>query len=395
MAVVRSIGVAERRSRIGVHHHLAPKHRIDDVARIADDLVALHSSDPVTVYLSAAMRMRHPSLEPVSAALYDDRSLVRHHAMRRTLWVFTPEVARLAHAAATAGLIPPQHKTLLGLLEATGTFDDPEAWMHAAKADTLAALRRLGPSSSRQLGKAVPALTTKLRLSPGKAYASDVAAHTRLLLLLGFEGAIVRTRPTGTWINAEYTWAVAEDWIEGGVVGTDRAAAAAALADRWLRAFGPAPASDLQWWAGWSGKVTTAALADCGAVPVDLDGQPGWLTAADDERVRDPGPWVALLPSLDPTTMGWQRRDWYLTPEAKAAVFDRNGNGGHTIWADGEIVGTWVQRPDGEIATRLLVDIGAERTAAVESEAAVLRTLLGETRFKARFPAPMQAELLR
>ena len=51
---------------------------------------------------------------------------------------------------------------------------------------------------------------------------------------------------------------------------------------------------------------------------------------ADDlEPVVAPKPWVALLPALDPTVMGWQARDWYLGPHA-AALFDRSGNAGPT-----------------------------------------------------------------
>ncbi|MCU1390238.1 MAG: hypothetical protein JWL72_3576 [Ilumatobacteraceae bacterium] len=395
MTAVRSIDVAERRARIGIRHRLAPSCRTDDVVRITDDLVALHSTDPVSVYLSAAARMIHPSLEPLAAALYEDRTLLRHHAMRRTLWVFTPEVARWAHASVTTGLLTNQRRVLLNLLRDSGTIDDPDGWLAAAKTDTFAALRRLGPTGARQLGKAVPALTTKLQLAPGKAYAAAVAAHTRVLLLLGFEGAIVRTRPTGTWINGEYAWAVADDWIDGGLTGADPAASAAALAGRWLATFGPAPAADLQWWTGWNGRVTAAALAGAGAVEVDLGGERAWVAADDLEPVADLGPWVALLPSLDPTTMGWKQRQWFISPGVTAAIFDRNGNGGPTIWVDGEVVGSWVQRPNGEIAIGLVSDVGAEQRAAIDDVAERLRGVLGAARFKARFPAPIQTELLR
>ncbi|MCU1398193.1 MAG: hypothetical protein JWN62_1302 [Acidimicrobiales bacterium] len=395
MTAVRTIDVAERRARIGVRHRLAPSRHIDDVARIADDLVALHSTDPVSVYLSAAARMIHPSLDPLATALYEDRTLVRHHAMRRTLWVFTPEVARLAHASVTTRLLPAQRRVLLNLLRDSAANDDPEGWLAAAKIDTLAALRRLGPAGARRLGAEVPSLTTKLQLSPGKSYAATVAAHTRVLLLLGFEGAIVRTRPTGTWINGEYTWAVADDWIEGGLTGAEPVASAAALAARWLTAFGPAPAADLQWWTGWNGRVTAAALAGAGAVEVDLGDGRAWVAADDLERVPEPEPWVALLPSLDPTTMGWKQRQWFISPEVTAAIFDRNGNGGATIWVDGEVVGSWMQRPNGEIATGLATDVGAERTAAIDIAAERMRGVLGDARFTPRFPAPMQADLRR
>ena len=76
---------------------------------------------------------------------------------------------------------------------------------------------------------------------------------------------------------------------------------------------------------------------------------------------REPEPWVALLPGLDPTTMGWKRRDWYLPPGHVPLLFDRNGNAGPAVWVDGRIVGGWVQRRNGEIATRLLDDVGREQ----------------------------------
>jgi hypothetical protein len=86
-------------------HRLLPRTRTDDLPQIADDLVALHSSDPITVFLSAMSRMVHPSIEAVEQALYTDRTLIRHHGMRRTLWVATPPVVRLIHAAATRDLL--------------------------------------------------------------------------------------------------------------------------------------------------------------------------------------------------------------------------------------------------------------------------------------------------
>jgi hypothetical protein len=92
--------------------------------------------------------------------------------------------------------------------------------------------------------------------------------------------------------------------------------------------------------------------------------------------------------------MGWKRRGWYLPAEHTPLVFDGNGNAGPTVWVDGKIVGGWVQRANGEIAVRLLEDVGRERAADIDSAADRLRALLGQTRFRVRFPAPLQAELL-
>jgi hypothetical protein len=388
----RTITPQERRVRLARRHRLVPEARTDDVAQIADDLVALHSTDPVTVYLSAMARMAHPSVEAVEKALYVDRAVVRHHAMRRTLWVATPDVVRLMHAAATRKLVGPEHRRTARLLAENGV-EDPDAWLADAREQVLAALHEHGPMTARTLGNRVPALRHKIVMAPGKKYSAAVSAHTRVLLNLGFEGEIVRTRPTGTWINGAYTYAAMDSWLDGGIGDLTEGEAARGLALRWLRAFGPGTTTDLQWWMGWTGAVTKRALADCGAVAVDLDGAAGWVAPGDEEPPRPVDPWVAVLPGLDPTTMGWKERDWYL-PACCADTFDRMGNAGPTIWVDGQVVGAWVQAPDGEIRTQYLVDVPDDRRAAVAERVGELADLLGGTRFTVRFPSGASAALL-
>ena len=387
----RTVTADERRARLARRHRLLPEDRTDDLARIADDLVALHSTDPVTVYLSAMVRMRHPSVAAVEQALYVDRTVVRHHAMRRTLWVATPPVARLMHAAATRRLVGPEHRRTAKLLAENG-IEDPEAWLADARDQVLAALSEHGPMTARSLGTRVPALRRRIAMAPGKKYAAVGSAHTRVLLNLGFEGQVVRTRPTGSWINGAYTYAAMESWLDGGLGELDEREAARDLALRWLTAFGPGTATDLQWWTGWTAATTRSALRDCGAVEVSLGEGPGWVAPGDEEPVQPVGPWVALLPGLDPTTMGWKQRDWYL-PAAAADAFDRMGNAGPTIWVDGRVAGVWVQRPDGEIRTRMFAEVSADQEAAVARRVADLVEMIGDTRFTVRFPSPASTEL--
>jgi len=396
---VRTIGVGERRARLARRHLLLPADRTDDLPALAEALVALHSSDPATVYLSALARMRTPSLEAVATALYDDRSLVRHHAVRRTLWVTTPQTARLLHAAATRRLVGPERRRTAKLLAVNGV-EDPEGWLDQAAATTVATLDEHGPLTARDLGRLVPDLRQEIVMAPGKPYSATVSAHTRVLLALGFEGRVLRGRPTGTWVNGAYRYAAAHAWVDGGVepgpdVLTEREAARE-LALRWLQRFGPATTTDLQWWTGWTGALTRQALVDSGAVEVLVEGPgagPAWVAPGDEEPVPEPDvPWVAVLPGLDPTTMGWKERGWYL-PEPCAAVFDRMGNAGPTLWADGRVVGGWVQRRDGELRTRLLEEVpDAVRRALAERTEEVARWV-GETRFTVRFPSPVSAAL--
>jgi hypothetical protein len=392
--MVRTISDDERRARLAHRHRLTPQGRTDDVAAIADSVVALHSSDPVSVYLSAMARMSAPSVDAVEKALYVDRSVVRHHAMRRTLWVATPEVARLMHAAATRKLVGPEHRRTAKLLAANGV-EDPERWLADARARTIEALEVHGPMTARALGQKVPALRQGIVMAPGKKYSATISAHTRVLLLLGFEGHVVRTRPTGTWVNGAYTYAPADDWVEGGLDGHAERGAARELALRWLQRFGPGTAADLQWWAGWTVATTRTALVDCGAVELRLAGavEVGYVAPGDEEPVSAVEPWVALLPGLDPTTMGWKQRSFHLDPELVPRLFDRNGNGGPTLWVDGRVVGGWGQRKDGEIVLRIMSDVGAAAREALQQQADDLQKLLGEVRFSVRFPAPLQAEL--
>ena len=136
-------------------------------------------------------------------------------------------------------------------------------------------------------------------------------------------------------------------------------------------------------------------MAELGAVEVALDDGVGLVLPDDDGPERDvPGPWAALLPALDTTTMGWASRDWYLGAH-RPRLFDTNGNAGPTVWSDGRVVGGWLQRPDGEVVVRLLEDIGVESTSAIDLEAARLAEWLGPIRITPRFRTTLEQELSR
>jgi hypothetical protein len=384
------ISAEERRARLAERHRLLPRTRIDDLLQIADDLVALHSSDPVTVFLSAMARMAHPSIEAVEKSLYVDRSLIRHHGMRRTLWVATPPVVRLMHAAATRDLLATERRRTCQLLARSGV-EDPERWLAEAEKLVLTDLREYGPSTAREIGQRSEALRQRLHLAPGKAYAAVQSAHTRVLYILGFDGKMLRGQPSN-WINGAYRYVDAESWLPGGLGDLDPRQASAELAGRWLQRFGPATTADLQWWMGWTMKRTKQALADCGAVEVELDAAAGWL-AANDPPVGPIEPWVAVLPGLDPTIMGWKQRDWYL-PSTSMDVFDRAGNGGPSLWVDGRVVGAWAQAKDGLIHTHYFERVAAGRRREIDQRIDQLKSWIGDTRFTVRFPGDIHARLL-
>jgi len=139
------------------------------------------------------------------------------------------------------------------------------------------------------------------------------------------------------------------------------------------------------------------ALAAAEAVEVDLGRSTGFVAADDGDRTEAEGgapgePWVALLPALDSTVMGWKERSWYLGDHGPR-LFDGNGNAGPTVWSDGRVVGGWAQRGDGEIAVGLLADVGSEAGLAIDAEAEALAAWLGPVRFVPRFRTPLERTL--
>jgi DNA glycosylase AlkZ-like len=388
----RRIDAAERRARLGRRHFLAPTKRKPTPYEVAAGLVALHSSDPATVFLSVRARTGMKDVEPLERALYDERSLARILAMRRTMFVVPVDLVPVLHAAATQALVPAQRKRAVALVEEAGITDDGAAWLRRAEKATLAAIERRGEAAGAELTKDVPELQAQLSFGEGRTWAGTSGVVTRVVWLLAMEGHITRGRPRGSWISSQYRWVPMDAYVPGGVGSVPVDEARAELVRRWLRTFGPGTATDIRWWTGWTARATAAALAAIGAVEVALDEGVGYVLPDDVEPVKAPGPWVALLPGLDPTPMGWAQRDWYLGPH-KAALFDRFGNIGPTVWCDGRIVGGWGQRPDGTVVYRLLEDIGAASTRAVAAAATSLTTWLRPVRVTPRFRTPLEREL--
>ena len=146
----------------------------------------------------------------------------------------------------------------------------------------------------------------------------------RVLTTLSAAGRIVRATNDGGWAVV----AAALDRDGGVAGGGDRVArrrqeGVAGLVERWLRAFGPGTEADIKWWLGSTLAAVRRALADLGAVEVDLDGDTGYLLPDDLEPVEPVEPWAALLPPLDPTTMGWTRARLVPRPLQGAAVRHR------------------------------------------------------------------------
>ena len=389
---MRRIGVEERRVRLGVRHHLAATSRAG-VVEVARDLVGLHGTDPATVHLAAQARMAVPGVAAVEEALYEDRALVRMLGMRRTMFVEPVELMPVVQAACTDAIAVQQRRLLVDMVGRAGLVDDPAGWVEEVGTVALEALAARGEATAAELASDDPRLGQQIVLAEGKAYEGRQSVASRILLLLAAEGRAVRGRPRGSWTGGQYRWSAVGAWLPDGVAEWSLQDAQTELVRRWLAGFGPATVADVKWWTGLPMGQVRRAVAAAGAVEVDLDGTPGLVLPDDLDPAPPPEPWSALLPALDPTTMGWAGRDFYLGPH-RQVLFDRNGNAGPAVWWDGRVVGGWAQRKTGEVVLRLLEDVGADATAAIEAEAARLAAWLGPVRITPRFRTPLERELV-
>jgi len=392
------IDTAERRRRIGARQHLGRRASADALVGVTGDLVGVHATDPASVYLGLRARVRELTRDEVGAALYDDRSLLKVLGMRRTMFVMPVDLAGVIQAAVTADLGVGERKRLLRMLEGAGITKEPRRWLAKVEAETLAVLHELGEATAADLTKRVDGLREQITFGEGRTWQGRVGVSTRLLFLLATEGRIIRGRPKGSWMSSLYRWAPMDRWVDGGLEPWPPERARTELVRRWLGTFGPGTVRDIQWWTGWTVARTKAALDAAGAVEVSLadeahNGRETGFALPDDLDLTPPTKaWIAFLPALDTTTMAWADRGFYLGDHA-AALFDRNGNAGPSIWLDGRIVGGWAQRSAGEVVVKVLDDVGDEARRLVHAEAEAVTAWLGSERVTPRFRTPLEQRL--
>jgi hypothetical protein len=386
------IDANERRARLARRHRLAPGHRARDVVEAARSMVCLHGTNSSTVYLSAWARVEGMTVSDMDRALYVDRSLVKHLAMRRTLFVFPRETLGPAQAGASDRVAAAERSRLVRDVEKAGLHEEGERWLADASEEVLAALSDGREATSSELRAEIPVLEGSIVYGEGKSWGGSVPIGTRVLTTLSAAGQIVRATNDGAWTASRPRWASMASWLGNELPRCSEAEGLTRLVEAWLRTFGPGTDVDIRWWLGSTVASVRRALGELGALDVDLDGERGYVLPDDVEAAEPVEPWAALLPTLDPTTMGWKERDWYVGPHG-AVLFDSNGNAGPTVWWDGRVVGGWSQRRDGEIVYRLLEDVGSDAEAAVEAEAGRLEAWLGDVRLSPGFLPPFQRAL--
>jgi len=363
---MRHVSDDERRARIGVRHALEPMFHVDSPEAATRAMTVLHATESATVYLSCWARVRSVDAADVDRALYDQRSLVKQLAMRRTLFTFPRDLLPAAWSSASARVANTERARMAKDVVKAGLAVDGNDWLDRARTEVLKLLTdRPEGLSAVEIRQAVPMIDVKVEGSAGEIWSAP-----RVLTHLGATADIMRGTNTARFPVSRPLWTLTRHWLDDAPFDLESADGYREMVRRWLYTFGPGTEDDIVRWLGPTKTVVRAAPAQLDAVAVSLDGgDTGWLLPDDVATVPDPGPWVALLPVLDPTVMGWKNRDFYLGPH-RNQLFDTRGNAGTTAWVDGRVVGCWIQDETGVVHVRLLETVSASARRSLDAEAA-------------------------
>ncbi|WP_299445368.1 winged helix DNA-binding domain-containing protein [uncultured Phycicoccus sp.] len=354
----------------------------------ADALAGLHATEPATVHLGVLARVPGSDVAGVENALYVDRDLVKQTAMRQTLFAVPRTLLPAMLGGPAARVATSLSARIARDVERSGVAQDGARWLEEARATVLEALGE-GELTAPEVREAVPDLDVTIDRSPGTRWGASVPVVPQVLWVLTAQGRAVRAGNAGHWRLSRPRYATVESWLGERPEPLEPRAAHAEVVRRWLHAFGPGTEDDLRWWLGGTLGTVRGALADLGVVPVSLDGSAvvGWLLPDDLEPVEPPDPWAALLPTLDPTVMGWRGRGFYLGDHGPALV-DTVGNAGTTAWWDGRVVGCWAQAEDASVRLGLLDDVPAAGRRALDAEAERLTAWLDGVRVTTIYVSP-------
>jgi hypothetical protein len=272
-----------------------------------------------------------------------------------------------------------------------GVADEGLAWLTRAGDAVVTRLASGEELSARQLREEVPQVAGSFEQGVGTSWAGRVQLAPRVLAQLSLEARVMRGHNAGPWRGSYPLWTTPTSWLGHVPDPLPSREGYTELVRRWLWSFGPGTIDDLRWWLGDTKTTVRTALEDVGARRGGArrgQRRSGRLAASRRSRTGNAHErWVALLPVLDPTVMGWRQRGFYLGRHARS-LFDTAGNAGTTAWADGRVVGAWVQNEDQVVRLRLLEDVTLTTRAALERTAARLTEWLAGERVFTVYPSP-------
>jgi hypothetical protein len=340
--------------------------RATDVRAVLRGVGALQAQDTRASRLAVRPRSAGLDAAAVIRACNEERSVVRTWAMRGTLHMVPAEDAGW----------------LVALLGPILAASDRRRRLQLGLDDDLCA--RALPAIREILGREGPLTRAALvrRLADqGVSIDPTSQAPAHLVGYAAAHGLICRGPDQE---DDEPTYVLLEEWV-GKQPEREPEAALAALARRYVDAYGPAADQDFATWAGIAlGQARRGfQLIASDLEAVEVLGQPAWILAGadlDDAPERDPC--VRLLPTFDAYLLGYRSRDLALPPQFARRIQAGGGWIHPAMVVDGRVVGTWRQQRKADLLTilaRPFEPLDRWILPYLEAEAADVGRFLGAT----------------
>ncbi|MEV0895862.1 winged helix DNA-binding domain-containing protein [Actinoplanes sp. NPDC049802] len=328
-------------NRTYLRRQLLAERRPRPAADIVRHLVAVQGQESDSPYLGLWARSSSFRRDDLTALLLD-RTVVRGATLRGTQHLSTGD---------DFGWLRPTLQPMLDRMAGRASrVDDPVAFAAAAR-EVLAEGPLTRPEIARRLAVRFPA---------AELGELTLVAHLRLALL--------HPPPAGTWgYRGRVACVPADDYLGRPLAGGP---AVETLVWRYLAAFGPASAKDLQ---VWSGLTRLAAVLrelrprlrvfrdEAGAELFDLPDAP--IAGPDDAAP------VVFLPEFDNAVLGHADRARIIHPGDRPSVTPGWSIVRPTVLVDGFVAATW-SRLGGTVTVEPFRPLAPADRAAVEAEAA-------------------------
>lgn len=312
------------------------------VVEAVERLAGMQAQEPKHPFAGLWTRLADFDESALRSALLE-REVVRATLMRSTLHL----LSAADYAALRMALQPPM-SVALRLLGARAQGLEPDEVVPAARA-LLAGSPLAFDEIRARLHEQFPAVDDR---------ALGYAVRTLLPLVMVPAGGGAR------WgFERTVRFALADEWLSEPLA--ERDVATRALARRYLGAFGPASAQDLQAWSGVGGmRAVLDAMRDELVAFTDEGGRRELFDLPDAPRpdAGTPAP-PRLLPEFDNVMLAWEDRSRVIADEHRPLVTTKNLRVRATFLVDGVIGGTWTITVKRRVAMLTLEPFAGTRTA--------------------------------
>lgn len=294
------------------------------VAQIVKDVCGLQAQDLPAAALAVRARSTGLTASDVESALFQERSIVRTWCLRGSLHLLATEDLGWLLPLLGPGRIAASRRRYIEL----GLDEDFSGTAIQAIRDALASR---GPLTRSEIAQ----------------YLSDqdIVAEGQTLYHLISRAALQGILCLGPHHGDEPAYVLIDDWVD---LSHDMSQddALAAIARRYLSAYGPAGPEDLSAWSGLNvSKVRRAwSLIADELTQVEIGGLPAWMPKShtawlDELPTRSPN--VRLVSRYDTYLLGYANRNLIVAPQYQKHINSGGGMIHQALLVDGRARGTW------------------------------------------------------